>query len=416
MVETEFVFDLENVDIKSDEDLIAIIKARAAEQQKEKGLDILTFDVLKAGVEADQRVHAVVKMRVAGKTEVPIAEIEAKLPILSDELVRLVHVIFHDSVLPDGTPLFWLSIVDVAIRTTISKYGIRYYCGPDSGKRPGKRIVLAIFQSMDEFFRGVRYGKKLAENTINENETLHKYIVDHRPQPEKSPTETVTKLLELGSVPLTPEIVMKAIDLWVCNPVVLARTIDRLLQGDIQPINDENPAEPLSEDGAAALGSVQPEEYKEEFSETIGRIIQSIVKSSGVNKGLELIQRFALFAGGRKLIGSLLDDSLNPNIDMDTMIAKALQKLMSNVQSEGMLNNDCVNYFYGTVLPEKLKTVIPRIVMPSVQKIVDAVTVVFKRAELMREMVYYYVMPALIAALEDLLRDQQAKPDTKELK
>ena len=208
-------YRLENASsVMCDADLADWLRGKAASELAGEGFKFAEFEVLHAAVGQDQVtrewfVEARARMLVSNKTAVPVEEVAPKIPLLADEVVRLLHVLFSSSVAKDGTPAFWLTVVDEVVRTGISQYAISHYCGPDSGLRPAKDIVLAIFVAMDDFFKQQRAGEEIARKNKTPKQGMRAevlaYIRAHRPQAHQSDREVVARLLAVGQVPLSAD-------------------------------------------------------------------------------------------------------------------------------------------------------------------------------------------------------------------
>lgn len=126
---------------------------------------------------------------------------------------------------------------------------------------------------------------------------------------------------------------------------------DRFLQFPKRNVSDPiTEPNPISEEGAAPLGSVLVETCTRDFGAAIAASIQSVVKSGGTSRPVELFERLALFVGAHHFVGRKLGESLDPTIDIHIMNAILLQKLFAGPNLLGMPHDASVQYFCEHVL------------------------------------------------------------------
>jgi hypothetical protein len=397
VVEEDVVYRMENGgSIKNDTDLAEWIGKQAEEAYKAKGEKASNFQVLQASMETDANglwiVRARVKMELYGKTEISKAGVEMAVPFLVTELNILAAVLLKGSIFEPLT-----SVLQEMISIVVPRHAVWFYCGPDTGDRPGKKIVLSIFKAIEDFFGEM----EVAAKEKNEVEDILAYMRRKKPR-TVSAIEVVTRLLASANVPLHPDTAVNVITTWFCDPVTMARAFDRVLQFPTRVI-EPTTVEPVSEKGAAKIGKVAKETCKDDFAEAIGASIQSVVNAGGVNTGVRVMERLILFLGAQKYVGKKLDESLDPTIDVHIMNAVLLQKFLSGPQTPGMPNDDsCAEFFYVRVLGNLIDEYVPKPVRSSAKKAVATVAVVTMRSDMLQDLVFNFVLPQLCISLEEL--------------
>ncbi len=291
-------------------------------------------------------------------------------------------------------------IVCEMVSLFIPRTAIHFYCGADSGVRPGKTIVLSIFNAIQDFFlefEASMKSKKLEEDVLM-------FMLKNRKQPMVEPAVTVGELLDWAKVPLTAQTAVDFITFWFCDPVIMARTFDRMLQFPSRVV-EPTTLEPTEEAGAAKLGKVDVETEVSDFGSAIESAIHSVLKAGGVNKVVRALEKIVLFCGVEKLIGKQLDASLDPTIDVHIMNVDLLRKVLTGPQSEGMPGPGdvaCVDFFYKTTLGRFLDEYVPKLAHGVARKAIASVAVVTGRSDLLKDLVFQFVLPNLIQALKTL--------------
>jgi hypothetical protein len=396
-VEHELVYPLEKGNaIMNDKDLAGFIETCAKEEFAGKGQRLTHFQLTHAAIELDGAgasfVRAKAKMRLYGKTEIPIAEVEEMVPILVTELNTLARALLKGSIFEPLT-----AVVVEMISTVVPKHAIAFYCGADSGSRPGKSIVLSIFKAIEEFFGEL----DIASKGKAAKDDVLQFMIKTRQRPVDA-TEVVARLLAAGNVPLSAATGIVLIDTWFCDPVTMARAFDRLLQFPKRAV-EPTVWEPTSGEGAAKVGTVEVETSKSGFGSAIESAIHSVLRAAGVNKVVRAMDQVIFSLGVQRLIGRKLDESLDPTIDIHIMNAVLLQKLFSGPQSPGMPNDaSCVQFFYVDVLGKMIEENAPKLVHAAAKKAVATVASVTMRADMLEDLVYNFVLPHLCIALEEL--------------
>ena len=331
-----------------------------------------------------------------------MSDITEFVPLLVSELCILATCILKGSIIESLTP-----VVVEMISIVVPKHAMSFYCGPDTGVRVGKNIVLSIFKGIADFFGEL-------ENAIKEkkeSEDILEFMVKARQHCTGSKNEVVARLLATQGIPLTPETAVGVIDCWFCDPTTMARAFDRILQFS-NVATEPTEFEPTCEIGAAPLGSVNIETRKDELGDAIGAAIDSVMRAAGINKLLRGIEHLVFFFGAKSFIGRKLDESLDPTIDIHIMNAVLLQKLLSGPQSTGMPKGvACVDYFYGNVLDKLILENVPKPARASAQLAVATVGVVTSRSDMLQDLVYNFVLPRLCTVLEQL---NAQKPPAKQ--
>jgi hypothetical protein len=385
--------------LMNEKDLAAFVDRCIRDDYKGKNQTIRGLQVLHAAIKLDattgrSSVHVRAKMQVFGATEADVAKVEAQIPVLIKELSALATMLFKGSrFLEPFTP-----VVTDMISVFVRARAVGFYCGPDTGDRPGKGVVLAVFEAVDQYYREV----EVATKEKSASEDVLSYMLKTRKRPAVDQLEIVTRLLADANIPLSPTHAVGLIETWLCNPVVFARALDRLLQSPKKPV-ELTAEEKINKEGAAEHGAVDVETVQDELGAAIASTLQSVANTGGVGTTMKVLGSLVLFFGGEGFVGRKLDESLDPTITVHIENVQTLQKLLGGPQSPGMDNDEsCVGHFYGHVLGGMIEKRLPSVVQSSAKSALTAVAIVPSRADMLKDLVFNFVLPRVCVALESV--------------
>ncbi len=159
--------------------------------------------------------------------------------------------------------------------------------------------MLSVFQAIDEYYHEV----EVATKAKSESEDVLSYMIRTRERQAVDKVQVVARLLTGRNVPLSPSTAVGLIETWFCDPEVLARAFDRLLQFPDKPL-ELIAEEKVIEEGAAKPGPVDVESCQDELGTAIAGAITSIAKTDG---GAAVLWRLAFFFGGKGYVGKQID-------------------------------------------------------------------------------------------------------------
>ncbi len=389
--------------INDDKSMTQWLQNKIAEKYSVDGTSVCEMRV--QSVEIEEQSSATTKLTqffirakvsfvlVSGKTRViSQPDVEALIPILVSELVILAHLILKGSIFEPLAP-----VVGEMISVFVPKHAVAFYCGADSGKRPGKIIVLSIFKAIEEFFGEMETAmkqKSKSEDILAAMQSSRVKSVDS--------SVIITRLLEWANIPLSSATASSAVAMWFCDPEKMARAFDRVLQFPKRNV-EPTTVEPTDESGGANFGEIDVETRWDEFGSAIGAAIHSVLKAGSIAAPVRFLEQIVLFLGAQKKIGRALDESLDPTIDIHIMNCNLLQKLFSGPQTSQMPEGVAsVAFFYSEVLGKLIEENVPRPFQSYAKKTVETVASVVSRTDMLKDLVFNFVLPHLLAALEQL--------------
>jgi hypothetical protein len=285
------------------------------------------------------------------------------------------------------------------------------YLAEDTGERPSKRTAVVVMEGIDKFFRAccnarTALSRDIAHdkaNVLDSHELFFEYVKKQRPEEameEEEVTEDVMQRLKIPfsakTITLLSERVVKSNKLLVVLDVVLTQSLEANDQ------KGQDKAEESPDSTPPPVGS-QPDKSTEKHPGELGKALGGILASVAELLELPAILQFGLQAffvlGGKHFIGKKLDDQMEPSIYEDIASVRNAIKIIR--VAKVVTDNEAENVEERVL--KKLTELMPFIPFTGdlPKKLISLLMLVAGNAKMMCELLYVYILPALIKKAED---------------
>lgn len=303
------------------------------------------------------------------------------------ELLAQVKILFR-ALFRDHNDAILLAIVEDLITCFLLPHLWHNYFLQDTGERKLKRFALSLLQGVESFLKNCSIAMRESKVSVEQQQhssssELLDYLMQQRPKNLLDPMDAATAVLKHFGAPFTANTLILVIETLVSSKKLLV-ACESLLNGIAIKLEQEK----VVGIKAVPTGS---EKHKGEFGVAIGGIVSAICEMAEMSFASQLLLRVVLFFGGEYFLGQSFDQQLEPNVIEDIETIKIITEMVDACQFLQQGNGQELR------IAATLAKIIPSVPMTSDAHLEISVvlTRILGDAELMRELVYYYIFPTL---------------------